>query len=77
MSMPCADGRISWATAGGGEGVAVACDGGEGGVRGAKWEGWCNHSAGVGGACKASTRAVNSVLFVGGLICFAKVVGVT
>ena len=76
-SVPCADGRISQATAGGRDGAAIACDDGEGSMRGAKWEGWCDHSAGVGGVCKASTRAANSVLFVGSLICFTKVVGVT
>ena len=49
----CADGRISWATAGGRDGAAITCDGGEsgeGGVRGVKWGGcWHNCSARVGG----------------------------
>ena len=75
--MPCTDGGISQATAGGRDGAAVTHDGGEGGMRGAKWEGWCDHLAGVGGVCKASMRVANSMLFVGSLIYFAKVVGVT
>ena len=77
VNMPCTDDRISQATAGGGDGAAVTHDGGEGGMRRAKWEDWCNHLAGVGGVCKVSMRVANSVLFVGGLICFAKVVGMT
>ena len=46
-SMPCADGGISQATAGGGNAAAITHDGGEGSMRGQSGE--CNHSARVGG----------------------------
>ena len=42
-SAPCADGRISRATAGGGDGVVITRDGSEGGERRPKWGGhWRN-----------------------------------
>ena len=50
---PCADGRISWATAGGRGGVAVVHDGREGGVGRVKWGGcWCDRSTRVGVATR-------------------------
>ena len=50
-SVPCADGRISWAMAGGEDGAVITCDGSEGGERRLKQGGrWHNHSAREGGA---------------------------
>ena len=49
-SVPCADGGISWAMAGGGDEAAIAHDGGKGGMRKVMWGGcWCSCSAREGG----------------------------
>ena len=49
-STPCANGGISQATAGGGDGAVIAHDSGKGGMRRVMWRGcWCDCLTRVGG----------------------------
>ena len=50
MSTPYTNGGISQATAGGGDGAIIACDGGKGGMKRVMWGGcWCDRLTRVGG----------------------------
>ena len=62
VSMSCADGGISRATAGGRDGAAVTCNGGKGSMRRVTWGGcWCDHSTRVAtrhGGCTRLAKVI-------------------